>query len=434
MSHPDDTGNSAVGKALSAIRRLRRPTTGATVEPSPAADQSVAPAPRANTEDASAVTPSEPADIPGTTDPEEDSEAVADDDPAADEPEAETSAESTEAPDGQAIEPESDDVDEAQDAPGAVTPEVDLDDDPENAENEIPSAETDAAVVEEQAAPPVDIEPTEAELAAAELADAEIPVDEPAEDTTEAGRPDDAVAPVVEEPVVEDPVVDETPDETEPISVVKAPAAEPEDTTPPVAADPDPEPTDLPTEKIAPVAAASAPSTADDANWRSDSVAPQYIPPATTSTKAAAVGRSRRVVLWVASIVVIVVAIAAVVIALVATRGEPAKPDADQAADAATTYTTALSNGDLSTLRSITCGERKQFYDTVSDEAFRQQFETQKANNELVDVRGVKAARVDGSDAVVEVTAFNTGTPEKTTDVALRLRKDGDDWKVCTAG
>ncbi len=140
-------------------------------------------------------------------------------------------------------------------------------------------------------------------------------------------------------------------------------------------------------------------------------------------------------VLWVASIAVIVVAVAAVVIAVVATRDDAPKPAADQAAEVATTYAKALSDGDLTTLRAVTCGERKKFYDTVDAGAFRQQFQTQKANNELIGVRAVKAARVvDPGNAVVEVTAFSTSDPDKTTDVALRLHKEGQEWKVCSAG
>ncbi|NED59941.1 DUF4878 domain-containing protein, partial [Streptomyces sp. SID10244] len=107
---------------------------------------------------------------------------------------------------------------------------------------------------------------------------------------------------------------------------------------------------------------------------------------------------------------------------------------ADEAADVAKEFSTALYEGDLSTLRSTTCGERHEFYTTISDADFQKIYDGQKTRNELIQVNDVKAVKVtgDGDQAVVEVSALHSSKPDAPQTVTINLQKSGDDWKVCT--
>ena len=158
------------------------------------------------------------------------------------------------------------------------------------------------------------------------------------------------------------------------------------------------------------------------------------IPPAGTSTTTTAKskeGSSRRLLLTVGALVVLALVVVGVVWGVIASR---AKPAADQAADAASKFSTALYNGDLSTLRSVTCGQENQFYTNISDADFQKIYSAQKARNELVRTGDIKASKVtdDGAKAVVEVTAYQTSNPNEPQTVTINLQKDGSDWKVCT--
>ncbi|MBT0566190.1 hypothetical protein [Williamsia sp. CHRR-6] len=503
MSHPDDTGNSAAAKAISALRKLR--TRGrqpaATFPPatSPRVTD-VTPAPPATDEtDTSETDTSQPADAVAEAQTESGIEPTAatdspESEPAENpEPETEVGAEVTE---DAGVVAETEDAAEVTEDAGVVAEAEDAAEVTEDA-GVVAEAE-DAAEVTEDAGVVAEAEVAEAEVAEADetpepdvTAGPDLPEDPPppvpeaiepapaieaiepelsADEPSAADEPPVDEAPVGEAPVgeapVENPPVDEAPAEDDP---QPAPTAEPEPAlskkalaaqaalaaanAKTAAATASAEATTTgaatPVLSAAEVAAAEAPTQtipaqpsaptdsrdarAAGADWRSDSPAPQYIPP--TQDPVVAPRSSKKVAVWIASLAVIVVAVAAVIGAVLLTRDDPAKPEADVAAETATKYTSALAAGDLTTLRAISCGERKQFYDRVDPAAFKQQFETQKANNELVAVRDVRAAKVvDPENAVVEVLAFVTKTPEKTVPVVLKLRKESSGWKVCSAG
>jgi hypothetical protein len=127
--------------------------------------------------------------------------------------------------------------------------------------------------------------------------------------------------------------------------------------------------------------------------------------------------------------------VVAAVIGVLASGGDDPEIPADVAADRALEYTTALRDGDIVTLRQITCGEAQQRFTTMSDQEFAEDHRIQQQNNELVGVDGVKASKIvnDGNGAVVEVVAYKTLTPDEKLDVALTLSKIDGEWKVCKA-
>ena len=123
------------------------------------------------------------------------------------------------------------------------------------------------------------------------------------------------------------------------------------------------------------------------------------------------------------------------VVALVAAAVKKSVAPADVAADRALEYVTALQDGNIVVLRSITCGEALERFTTMSDQEFAEDHQIQKANNELVGVDGVKASKIidDGDAAVVEVITYKTATPDEKLDVALTLSKVDSKWKVSKA-
>lgn len=210
--------------------------------------------------------------------------------------------------------------------------------------------------------------------------------------------------------------------------------------------------TDEPTERISATKAApttssltsntgSPPDTgspsAEVPHWK-PGPAPQYIPPAGGAQQNRTGGgptKSGKGLWFALAALVLIAAVVAAVIAVVASGEETSEVPADVAAARALEYTTALRDGDIITLRQITCGQAEQRFTSMSDEEFAEDHRIQEENNELVGVDGVKASKIvnDGNGAVVEVIAYKTLTPDEKLDVALTLSKIDGEWKVCKA-
>ena len=321
--------------------------------------------------------------------------------------------------------------------------------------------------VEQEAAPDSPEEPpvqTTPDLTAAEAAHADEKTDatdeaapdekEPAQDTA-GEQPGGDPAPAPSEAVTSQfaavpavstskssPPRSDASNEDEPVG---SPADENE--TDVIAAAPTPaEITDEPTERISTTKA--APASSSDSNtgspparvpdWKAEPAAPQYIPPAggTQQGRTGTGPKKSRKGLWFAlAALVLIAAVVAAVVAVVASGDETSEVPADVAAERALEYTTALRDGDIITLRQITCGEAQQRFTSMSDQEFAEDHRIQEQNNELVGVDGVKASKIvnDGNGAVVEVVAYKTLTPDEKLDVALTLSKIDGEWKVCKA-
>lgn len=102
-----------------------------------------------------------------------------------------------------------------------------------------------------------------------------------------------------------------------------------------------------------------------------------------------------------------------------------------KAAKAAQTYQTAMSEGDLATLRDITCGQDNAFYTSVSDAEFAKAVESQRARNQMMSFKDITGVAVDGNVARVGVQVFNTADESQTTDAQVTLHKVDGKWKVC---
>ncbi len=121
-------------------------------------------------------------------------------------------------------------------------------------------------------------------------------------------------------------------------------------------------------------------------------------------------------------------------------RARPSPSTADtswpKAAQVAQTYGNALYTGDLTTLRSITCGPKQKEFSQWDgkEEQYQKIYEQQKAADQLIRINGISAAMIneDGT-ANVQVQAVNTSRPNEPQEVIIVLRKIEGDWKVCNA-
>ncbi|QMU21216.1 hypothetical protein [Gordonia rubripertincta] len=312
-------------------------------------------------------------------------------------------------------------ADDAEDADAAATGTEDAVDAADEVEE--PTAEpepTEPEVAESEEAEPEKAEP---EVTEPETVDADAAGDTGTDDEVPAEAPTEAMslAKVEDDPATaapEDEPADDSDAATKVIpaaaaAAAGAAAAGAKAATPDERTDTVPEP------------AVTAPSTGE---WTTTTHQPQVIPGSKPSKATKKRGKGPLIAV-VALLVVLVAAIGGIF----AYQNMTATPPADEAAEVALDYTTALYEGDLETLRSVTCGELHAFYEDFDDAAYRKTYDAQKARNELVQTQAINAVRVvEGGDlAVVEVVAVHTSSPETPETVTLNLQREGDAWKVC---
>jgi hypothetical protein len=163
--------------------------------------------------------------------------------------------------------------------------------------------------------------------------------------------------------------------------------------------------------------------------------APRRIEPSSPPKKARSGGRRRGP--WIAAALVALLAIAGVV-AFALTRGGASASgpsDDEKIRTSIDTFTTALRDGDLATLRTATCGPLASFYGGISDADFAATHDAAVAAGTVPVVESVDTVQIteaqppDQTTAIAQVTARTEGAEPsaRTFDLAL----DGETWKVC---
>lgn len=144
---------------------------------------------------------------------------------------------------------------------------------------------------------------------------------------------------------------------------------------------------------------------------------------------------------WIVAAVVALVLIAgAVAFALVQGLGENDGESDDARIRAAIgTFTTALRDGDLATLRTVTCGPLGTFYAGIADPDFAAVHEAAVASRTIPEVDSIDAITVtEPAEGSVDTTATAIAQVTARTDPAgvpsvrtFDLAHEGEDWKVC---
>ena len=162
-------------------------------------------------------------------------------------------------------------------------------------------------------------------------------------------------------------------------------------------------------------------------------VAPQMIPPRGDAPTPP--GR-RRSWGWVVALVLVIAALAAVAIlgTLLLTRDSDSKQSQEeQVRSTIQNFDVAVQNGDLATLRSITCGATRDSYVKYDDHAWTDTHARVAAAKQYPVVASIDQVVVNGDHAEANVTTFMAYAPQTRSTRSFDLQFRDDQWKICQA-
>ena len=162
-------------------------------------------------------------------------------------------------------------------------------------------------------------------------------------------------------------------------------------------------------------------------------VPPQMIPP--RGDAPAPPGR-RRSWGWVIALILVIAALAAVAIlgTLLLTRGSDSKESQeDKVRSTIENFDVAVQNGDLATLRSITCGTTRDSYVNYDDKAWADTHARVAAAKQYPVVSSIDQIVVNGDHAEANVTTFMAYAPQTRSTRSFDLQFRDEQWKICQA-
>jgi hypothetical protein len=162
-------------------------------------------------------------------------------------------------------------------------------------------------------------------------------------------------------------------------------------------------------------------------------VAPQLIPPRTEPPEPP---RNRRSWGWVVALLLVIAALVAVAIlgTLLLTRGsKPKASQEDRVRSTIQNFDIAVQNGDLATLRSITCGTTRDSYVNYDERAWTETHARVAAAKQYPVVASIDQVVVNGDHAEANVTTFMAYAPQTRSTRSFDLQFRDDQWKVCQA-
>ena len=97
------------------------------------------------------------------------------------------------------------------------------------------------------------------------------------------------------------------------------------------------------------------------------------------------------------------------------------------------TFDTAIREGDLATLRSITCGQTRENYVRYDDQSWTDAYSKVMAAKQYPVVASVDQVVVTGDRAEANVTSYMAYDPNTTSTRSFDLQFRDDQWKICQA-
>jgi hypothetical protein len=137
---------------------------------------------------------------------------------------------------------------------------------------------------------------------------------------------------------------------------------------------------------------------------------------------------------WVLAITVIVLALAAIAIlgTVLLTRGKHAKvSQEDQVRHSIQDYDVAVQRGDLTELRSITCGSARDGYVDYDEHAWDETYHRVSAAKQYPVIASIDQVVVNGQHAEANITTFMAYDPQVRSTRSLDLQFRDDQWKIC---
>ena len=162
-------------------------------------------------------------------------------------------------------------------------------------------------------------------------------------------------------------------------------------------------------------------------------VAPQMIPPRGEAPKPP---KKRRSWGWVVAIVVIIAALAAIAILgtiLLTRNSAPAVSQEEMVRSTIQEFDIAVQNGDLATLRSITCGATRDSYVRYDQKAWAETHSRVAAAKQYPVVASIDQVVVNGDHAEANVTTFMAYAPQTRSTRSFDLQFRDEQWKICQA-
>ncbi|HTY31304.1 hypothetical protein [Mycobacterium sp.] len=137
---------------------------------------------------------------------------------------------------------------------------------------------------------------------------------------------------------------------------------------------------------------------------------------------------------WVLALVVVVLALAAIAIlgTVLLTRGKHSKvSEEDQVRHAIQQYDVAVQRGDLTALRTITCGNSRDGYVDYDEHAWQETYQRVSAAKQYPVIASIDQVVVNGQHAEANVTTFMAYDPSLRSTRSLDLQYRDDRWKIC---
>ncbi|BBZ49774.1 hypothetical protein H7H82_01240 [Mycobacterium heidelbergense] len=137
---------------------------------------------------------------------------------------------------------------------------------------------------------------------------------------------------------------------------------------------------------------------------------------------------------WVLALVVIVLALVAIAIlgTVLLTRGKHSKvSEEDRVRHTIAQYDVAVQRGDLTALRTMTCGNSRDGYVDYDERAWQETYARVSAAKQYPVIASIDQVVVNGQHAEANVTTFMAYDPSVRSTRSLDLQYRDDQWKIC---
>jgi hypothetical protein len=137
---------------------------------------------------------------------------------------------------------------------------------------------------------------------------------------------------------------------------------------------------------------------------------------------------------WVLALVVIILAVTAIAILLTVllTRGKNSKiSQEDRVRHTIQSFDTAVQRGDLTGLRTMTCGTTRDGYVDYDQQAWDETYRRVSAVKQYPVIASIDQVVVNGEHAEANITTFMAYDPEVRSTRSLDLQYRDDQWKIC---
>ena len=138
---------------------------------------------------------------------------------------------------------------------------------------------------------------------------------------------------------------------------------------------------------------------------------------------------------WVLALILIILALAAVAVlgTVLLTRNnkKPKASQEDQVRSTIQSFDVAVQNGDLSTLRGITCGNMRDDYVNYDEREWNDTYRRVAAAKQYPVVANIDQVVVNGNHAEANVTAFMAYAPQVRSPRSFDLQYRDEQWKIC---